>query len=211
MRDIANRYSRIHSCKRHCKHNSTIRFLTLTWLSPTYLATDIRTHKVLQITRRSNETRNLKAQSSDILFNTMLAVKVVDVLPFSSRAFVDFVQGTEDDMFDANCFRDISHKFSFLFLFDILRAGHLVGKVVSDDVESVGSFQRCFKGGLGCDVTLLEDNVVAMFEKSFGSRFLDVTSQCANLAVNKLSGRIYLIVRIIGERPQDRTTLIPCN
>jgi len=141
----------------------------------------------------------------------MLAVKVVDMLPFPSRAFLDFVQGTEDDMFNANRFRDFSHEFSFLFFFDILCAGQFVRKVISDDVESVGSFQRCFKGGFGCDVTGLEDNIVAMFEKSFGSRFLNITSQRTNLAISELDGQIYLVVRSIGEGLHYRTTLISYN
>jgi hypothetical protein len=57
----------------------------------------------------------------------------------------------------------------------------------------------------------LEDNVVAMFEKSFGSRFLDVTSQRTNLAISELDGQIYLVVRSIGEGLHYRTTLISYN
>ena len=111
----------------------------------------------------------------------MLPIKVIDVLIFSSRTFLGFGQGAVNIVRNATGLCDIGHEPSFFFFLDVLHLLNLVRKIVCDRVESVRTLQRFLERGLGGNIALLEMDVRAVLEEILGSRFVGITSQCANL------------------------------
>jgi hypothetical protein len=140
----------------------------------------------------------------------MLAIEMIDFAPLAAGTLFDLWQGAEDDVLDTNLLGDVGHKLSLFFLFDVCFGHNFVGKEIRDSKESINSLQRCFKRGLGGDVTCPEGDVVSMFEKGLRCGFVDVASQCTNLRSARWSVT-YLVIGEIGKSPQHRSSLISCQ
>ena len=140
-----------------------------------------RPHEILEVTGGSDETDNLKSEGFDVLFNPMLAVKVMHILIFPSGSFFDFGKGTPDIVFDADLFGNIGNESALFLLSDICDFFEGMREIVCEGVEAISTIQRFLKARLVREVALLEINVSSNFEKFLCRGLVGIACQCTDL------------------------------
>src|ERR1700731_4921232 len=95
------------------------------------------TCEILDIARRSNVGRIFKAKASNIFFNTIFAVEMMNMCVLAAGVFLNFGQSTPNVMVDTNGLGDVCEKFAFLLFFDVFHLLNSMGKVVCESEKSI--------------------------------------------------------------------------
>jgi hypothetical protein len=96
--------------------------------------------EILHIARRSNVRSIFKPKASDVLFNTILAVEMMNVCILAARVFLNFRQSTPNVMLDTCGLGNVCKKFALLLFFDVLRLLNSMRKVVGKTEKSINAF-----------------------------------------------------------------------
>ena len=134
-------------------------------------------------------TRDLKSKTPNILLNPILAIEMMDIDIFPFTPLLDFGKSTPDVMFYSGFFGDVGHEFSLFFLFDILYFCDLVGKVIGEGEETVGSIEGFEERRFRCEITFCEGDVIAILKEGLRGRFIRTARQGTNL----VSISVYLL------------------